>query len=137
MTDPNDPGGILHRCMDKKSPDQQRMHCKEASEEAKLRYRLLGYGNPMMHHKKPLGKDSIAKGMKEIAKRLDLKDWENFGGQALRAFMAAKLGNDASIHISEAMVALRHESVAAHKHRNQTSGISETNRCKALGIIEK
>ena len=75
--------------------------------------------------------------MKEIAKRLDLKDWENFGGQALRDFMGVKLGNDASVNTSEAMAALRHKSVAAHKHYNKTSGISETNRHKALGIIKK
>ena len=32
------------------------------------------------------------------------------------------------INITEAMAALRHKSVAAHKHYNKTSGISETNR---------
>ena len=74
--------------------------------------------------------------MKEIAQRLDLKDWESFGGQALKACMATKLGNDDSINITEAMAALRHKSVAAHKHYNKTSGISETNRYKALGIIK-
>ena len=46
-----------------------------------------------MFRLKPIGKDTISKGMKEIAKRLDLKDWESFGAQALRAFMGTKLGN--------------------------------------------
>ena len=75
--------------------------------------------------------------MKEIAKWLDLKDWEDFGGQALRVLMATKLGNDASMNISDSMAALRHNSVAAHKHYNKTSGISETCKYKALGLIEK
>ena len=112
------------------------MHCKEASEEAKIRYRMLGFTQPSMYHLKPLGKDTIRKGMKEIAQRFDLKDWESFAGQALRAYMATKLGNDDSVNITEAMAALRHKSVAAHKHYNKTSGISETNRHKALGIIK-
>ena len=136
LTDLNDPGGILNLYMDKISPGQKRMYCKEASEEAKIRYRMLGFPQPSMHHLKPLGKDTMRKGMKEIAQRLDLKDWESFGGQALRAHMATKLGNDDSINITEAMAALRHKSVAAHKHYNKTSGISETNRYKALGIIK-
>ena len=68
---------------------------------------------------------------------MKLTDWENFGGQALRASLAAKLGNDGSVSVTEAMAALRHRSVSAHKHCNRTSGISETNRFKALGIIKK
>ena len=113
------------------------MYCKEALEGAKLQCRLLGHAKTTTHHKKPLGKDSIEKGMKEISKRLCLKDWENFAGQDLRAFMGTKLENDASVSMPEAMAALRHESVAAHKCFNKTSCISETNRCKALGIIKK
>jgi len=70
--------------------------------------------------------------MKEIAKRLDLKDWENFGGQALRALMATKLGDDASVNISESMAALRHNSAPAHKHYNKTSGTNETCKYKAF-----
>ena len=72
-----------------------------------------------MCHKKPLGKYSIAKGIKEISKRLDLNDWENFGSQALRTFMGTKLGNDASVSMSEAVAALRHKHVASQKHCNK------------------
>ena len=54
----------------------------------------------------------------------------------MRAYVATKLGNDDSVNVTEAMAALRHKSVAAHKHYNKTSGISETNRHKALGIIK-
>ena len=110
---------------------------KEASEEAKLRRRVLGFAQPSTHHKKPLGGDAIRKGMKEIAKRLDLKDWENFGGQALRALMATKLGNDDSVSIAEAIASLCHEPAATHKHRNKTSSTSDTSRRKALGVIKK
>ena len=137
LTDSNDPGGMLHRYMSKVSPKQERMRCKEASEQAKVRFRMLGHKHSSMFHLKPIGKDTMSKGMKEIAKRLDLKDWESFGAQALRAFMGTKLGNDASINTSEAMAALRHKSVSAHKTYNKTSGISETNRCIALRIIKK
>ena len=42
-----------------------------------------------------------------------------------------------SVNIAEAMAALRHRSVSAHKHYNRTSGISETNRFKALGVTKK
>ena len=111
---------------------------KEATEEAKRQYKMFGYKNPSMYHLKPIGKTCISNGMKEIAKRLDLKDWEDFGGQALRALMATKLGNDTSVNISESMAAaLRHNSVAAHKHHNKTSGISETCKYKVLGLIKK
>ena len=98
---------------------------------------MFGHANPSMHHLKPLGKASISNIVKEIAQRLDLKDWESFGGQELRALMATKLGNDDSVNMSESMAALRHNSVAAHKHYNKTSGISETSEHKALGIIKK
>ena len=47
------------------------------------------------------------------------------------------IGNDASVNISESMAALRLNSVAAHKHYNKTSGISETCEYKALGLIKK
>ena len=50
---------------------------------------------------KPLGNDSIAKGMNEISKRLDSKDWENFGGKYLRDFMDTELGNNDSVNMSE------------------------------------
>ena len=113
------------------------MYCKEASEEAKIRYRMLGFTQPSMYHQKPLGKDTIRKGMKEIAQRLNLKDWESFGGQALRALMATKLGDDDSANTSESMAALRHASASAHKHHNETSGVSETSKYKALGVTKK
>ena len=90
-----------------------------------------------MRHKKPLGKDFIGKGIKEIAKRLDLKDWENFGDQALRALMGTKLGNDSSVNTPKAIAALRHKSAAAHKYCIKTSGIRKTDKHKALGIIKK
>ena len=51
--------------------------------------------------------------------------------------MATKLGNGASVNISESMAALRHNSVAAYKHCNKTSGISETCKYEALGTIKK
>ena len=54
----------------------------------------------------------------------------------MREHVATKLVNDDSINVTEAMDDLRHKSVAAHKHYNKTSGISETNRYKALGIIK-
>jgi len=38
---------------------------------------------------------------------------------------------------NEAAPSFRHKSVSAHKTYNKTSGISETNRCIALGIIKK
>ena len=136
LTDQNDPGGMLYRCMDKVSPGQKRLYCKESSEEAKKRCRMFGYAKPSMHHLKPLGKTSITNGMKEIAKRLDLKDWESFEGQAFRALMATKLGNDASVNLTENMASLRHESASAHKSHNRKSGISETNKHKVLGIIK-
>ena len=51
--------------------------------------------------------------------------------------MATKLGNDDSVNITESMAALRNNSVSAHKHCNKTSGISETSKYKALGLIKK
>ena len=53
------------------------------------------------------------------------------------ALMVTKLSNDDSVNITEVMAALRHRSTSAHKHCNKTSGASETNRHKALGIIKK
>ena len=50
--------------------------------------------------------------------------------------MATKLGNDASVNLTENVASLRHESASAHKSYNRKSGISETNKCKALGIIK-
>ena len=123
--------------MPKVSPKQERMCCKEASEQAKVRFRMLWHKHSSMFHSKPIGKDTISEGMKETAKRLDLKDWKSFGAQALRAFMVTKLGKDASINTSEVMAALRHKSASAHKTYNKTSKISETNRHIALGIIKK
>ena len=75
--------------------------------------------------------------MKEISQWLKLTDWESFRDQALRAFMATKLGKDDSVNIAESMAALRHRSTAAHKHYNKTSGVSKYNKYKALGIIKK
>ena len=74
--------------------------------------------------------------MKEIASRLDLKDWENFSSQALKSFMIINLGNNNGIYISELIAALCHKSVVAHKSYNKTSSISETNRYKALDIVK-
>ena len=51
--------------------------------------------------------------------------------------MATKLGNDENVNTSESMAALRHDSVSAHKHHNETSSISETSKHKALGIVKK
>ena len=98
---------------------------------------MFGHAKSSMHHLKPLGKTSITNRIKEIAKRLDLKDWESFGGQAFRALMATKLGNDASVNLTENMASLRHKSASAHKSYNRKSGVSETNKCKPLGIIKK
>ena len=98
---------------------------------------MFGYKNPSMYHLNPIGKTCISNRMKEIAKRMNLKDWEDFGGQALRALIATKLGNDTSVNIPESMVALGHNYVAAHKHYNKTSRISETYKYKALSLIKK
>ena len=104
---------------------------------AKKQYRMLEHPQATIIPKKPLGKDKVRNGMKEIAQRLKLTDWDNYGGQALRAFMCTKLNNDDSVDITEAMAALRHRSAATHKHCNKTSGISECNRYKVLGVIKK
>ena len=67
-----------------------------------------------------------------------MKDWTLNGGALLKVgIVATKLGNDSSVNTSESMAALRHNSVAARKHYNKTSGISETCKHKALGIIKK
>ena len=89
-----------------------------------------------MHHKKDLGKDSVSKGMEEIEEQLHLKDWENFGRQAFRMLISTALGNDASVNTSESIYALRHKATTALEHYNKTSGISEKNRHKSLGIIK-
>ena len=90
-----------------------------------------------MHDLKPLGKTSVPNGVKEIAQRLDLKYWESFGGQALRALVATKLGDDDGASTPESIAALRHTSASAHKHHNETSGVSETSKYKALGVTKK
>ena len=82
---------------------------------------MLGHLQAAMFSKKPYGKDKVRKGMKEIVQRLKLTDWESFRDQALRAFIAAKLGNDDSINIAESMATLQHRSTAAYKHCNKTS----------------
>ena len=56
------------------SPGQVRFYCKEATEEAKRRYKMFGYKNPSMYHLEPIGKTCISNRMKEIVKRLNLKD---------------------------------------------------------------
>ena len=55
----------------------------------------------------------------------------------MRALIAMKLGNNTSVNIPESMVALGHNYIAAYKHYNKTSRISETCKYKALGIIKK
>ena len=131
--DPNDPGGMMRRYLDKISPGQVRFHCEKASEEAKRRHRMFGHANPSIHHLKPLGKTSVSNGVKEIAQQLDLEDWKCFGGQALRAFV----GNDDSANASKSIAASRHNCASAHKHCDETSSISETSKHKALGLIKK
>ena len=59
-----------------------------------------------------------------------------FAGEPLAAKMATKLGNDASVNLTENMASLRHKSASAHKSCNRKSGISKTNKYKELGIIK-
>ena len=98
---------------------------------------MFGHKNLSMYYLKPIGKTCISNRRKEIVKWLDLKDWENFREQSLRVLMATKLGNNASVNISDSMAALRHNSVAAYKHYNKTSEISETCKYKVLDLIKK
>ena len=123
--------------MQKVSPDQDRMCCLEVPEAAEKQFCMLGHPQAVMLPKKPCGKDKVRKEMKAIAQWLKLTDWEYFRGQALSTFIAMKLGSDDSASIAESIAALQHRWAAAYKHWNKTSGASECDKYKALGIIKK
>ena len=70
-----------------------------------------------------------------FARRLGLANQENFGSQALRAYMATKLANDQSVSIEESMASLCHSSVSAHRTYIKRNSLSEYNKYRALGLF--
>ena len=130
-----DPGGAIFRYMLTIYPDQTRFYCKEGSASYihRLRENRIYYATQMLL--KPLSKDTIRAYLKEAAKDLGMENYNDFGAQALRAWFATKLSNDASVNLEENMASLRHRSAAAHKNYHTRGSQSEYNKYRALGLF--
>jgi hypothetical protein len=126
-TDPNDFGGSVLRYLGLLEDDQVRNYCYEK----KTIDNSLDSRYPYMK-RKHIGKDPIARMMKEAAVLMGL-DMSCFrGGHAFRRYYISGMVNDPTVPIQESMKAARHTSVSAHLAYMQSNKATATARISHL-----
>ena len=133
--DPSSLGAAIKRLLPKLAPGQNRLFCKVMDEKARANYVRAG-GDPQVcfYASCPMGKATISKLFKDGAAILGLKDPEDFYPHSLRAMFITQLANNENVNLEELMRSARHKSASSSANYMQRSGLSETNKFRALGM---
>lgn len=129
--DQKDPGGSIHRYIEKLSPGQMRMYCYEATRLEKMKWQHL-YPKACYSPNRPLGENAIATKLKVAAKKLGVGD---VSGHAFRRLLGTTLNNAEGVNVSETLKTMRHKSVAATRTYVVRDKTSETNKFNAYGFV--
>ena len=96
----------LRQCCD---PSQEKVYCHFLSQN-QLRKRQDGV---LFSAKRPIGRNTIAGFLRELARKAGIPHWEKVGNHDSRQGAIDKLANDPNVNAVETQKAARHKSLGA------------------------